>query len=181
MLASWRSSSPPSWPVRARDGLHGSAARLQGRLIAGDEGLRGRAADDLGEDIEREVLEVLEADARLAHVELLAGLRPGLAEPLLLVGIAVDEAQMERHVILLGGEAHVGERLAGVAVVAGGEHPMRHVVADHAVLHALLDALPVEVLDDDGAHGLERGAAVGGELAEVLLDGVGLALHGGGV
>ena len=69
------------------------------------------------------------------------------------------------------------QRLLGVAVVARRVHPVRHVVADHAVLDSFLVIL-VEVLEHDLANGLDGFAPVLGQFGEVLFNGGRFALHG---
>ena len=128
--------------------------------------------------VQREIIGGLEADAGLAHVELLSGLGPFGGELLVEVALAVNAHEVEGHVVLLRAQPGVAEGLARVAVVAGREDRVRDGVADHAVLHALHDAR-VEVFADDGADALEIGAAAGGEGGEVGGDGGGLGLHGG--
>ena len=54
---------------------------------------------------------------------------------------------------------------------------MRHVVADHAVLHAFLVIL-VEVLENDLANRFEGLPAIFGQFREVLFDGCGFNFHG---
>ncbi len=130
-------------------------------MIAGDVVLDGEAAEAIGEDIEGEVLDFLEADAALAHIEFLAAFGPGLFEAGTFGGVGVMAHEVEGAVVFLGGEAAVGEGLAGVAVVACGEDAMGDIVADHAVLHAFLE-LGVEVGEDDLADGFEELAAFRG-------------------
>jgi hypothetical protein len=59
-----------------------------------------QAAQDFGDDAEREVFNAPEADADLADVELLSSFLPRLVKPLrVLAGV-----EIERHVLLLRGE-----------------------------------------------------------------------------
>src|SRR6185503_13138025 len=48
-------------------------ARVHQRLVVRGPGPRGHAPERFADDLERHVVELLEADAGLAHVELLAG------------------------------------------------------------------------------------------------------------
>jgi hypothetical protein len=53
---------------------------------------------------------------------------------------------------------------------------VRHVIADHPVLHPFLEER-IEVLADDRAHFLDGGPPVGRQFGEVLLNGGGRAFH----
>src|SRR5262245_50079792 len=64
-------------------------------LLDGYPGVR------LTHDIEGQVVELLEPDAALAHVELLAALGPAVLEPSRVVVVAVDAHEVQRHVVLL--------------------------------------------------------------------------------
>src|SRR5262245_28918188 len=73
-------------------------------LVLREVCVHGDAGDGLAHDVEREVVEGLEADARLAHVELLPGVAVGLLEPGARRGIAVYAHQVEGHVPFLRGD-----------------------------------------------------------------------------
>src|SRR5436309_12087807 len=89
---------------------------LPAPLVDRDVGLRGRAGDELADGVERQVVELLEADARLPHVELLAGLLERLPQPALLPRVAVGAHQVESVVVLLRGERGVAQGLAVVGI-----------------------------------------------------------------
>ncbi len=65
------------------------------------------ARDLIADDVERQVFEPLGTDARLAHVERLAGLEVGLAEPGLVVGTHARAIQIQGVVVLLRREGDV--------------------------------------------------------------------------
>ena len=114
------SSRPPSSsPSPASCGPHCSAWRPRSAATKSSTGTRAIASSM---SVEREVLEVLEAHAGLAHVELLARLLPLVLEPLAVLLVAVDAHQVERHVVLLGGEA---TRRAAAASGRSGSRPGR--------------------------------------------------------
>ena len=116
--------------------------------------------DDVADDLERGVLELLQADAAAAHVELPARLGPRVLEPRALGLVVVDAHEVDRHGALLAGERGHEQRLLRVAVIAARPDAVRHGVADHAVEHAFFIVL-VEVLEDDLAERLDARAAVG--------------------
>ena len=78
--------------------------------------------------------------------------------------------------VLLRRQAREGERLFGIAVITGRVNTVRHVVADHAVLHALLVSFR-QVLEDDGTDRFEHLAPIGRQRGKVLVDRFGLALN----
>src|ERR1043166_2239717 len=153
------------------------AGRLEDRFVVDDVLPRRDAGDRLSDRVERKVLDLLEADARLSHVELFSRLGPLLAEPFLVFRVAVEAHHVNGHVVFLGGETGERQRLLGVAMIARGIKFVRHKVADHAVLDPFLEVL-VEVLENDVANLLDRAAAIGRERCEVILNAGGFADHG---
>src|SRR5262245_37189416 len=82
--------------------LQTSAVRLSpGLSVHIDPFLYRHFADRLADDIERKVVQSLEADARLSHVELLAARLELGAEPLLRGLVTVHAHQVDRHVVFL--------------------------------------------------------------------------------
>ena len=80
-----------------------------------------------------------------------------------MIGAAVEAHQINGHVVFLRGEAGKRQRLFRIAMIAGGINAVRHIVADHSVLHSLLIAL-AKVLEDHLPHSLNRRPAVRGQL-----------------
>lgn len=80
---------------------------------------------------------------------------------------------------LLRGESGEGQGLFGIAMVSSGINPVRDVVADHAVLHALLEIF-VEMGEDDLADRLDGMATVFGQGGQIRSDSGCGALHGEG-
>src|SRR5882672_5188190 len=158
------SNATPTAPISVASGLalmgrspakaSGSGAPLgtgarAGPLRDGDVGVHGYAGDHLADDLERQVVGGLEADAGLAHVESLAGLLEAVAEPPGPLRVAVRGHKVERRVVLVGHDARVAER---VAIVGGRVRAQRHFVADHAAAHRFLVAAR-QVLPHHVAHG----------------------------
>src|SRR5207253_10449606 len=76
----------------------------------------------------------------------------------------------------LGGQRGEAEWLTGIAVVPRREELERHDIGDHAVLHDLLEPVG-QVLEDQLADGVDGVAAVGRQFRQVLVNGLGFALH----
>jgi len=61
-------------------------------------------------------------------------------------------------------------------VIAGGEHAVGHVIADHAVLHSLFVVF-VEVCQKNLAHGFQRRPPLHGQPGKILRHVCHFALH----
>ncbi len=97
----------------------------------------GTRATSFSNDVERQVVERLEPDARLPHVELLAASLELGPEPLLRLLVAVDSHQIDSHVVLLRRQRDIAERMSVVGV---WESRQRHAVHQHARAHGFLDS-----------------------------------------
>jgi len=72
-----------------------------GCLVGGNEFLHGDSFDGLPNDFQWHVLQFAESDARLAHIQFLAGLLPGITKPNGLHLITVVAEQIHRDMVLL--------------------------------------------------------------------------------
>ena len=157
--------------------LVGLGARaLHDRFVVRDPLLHGDAPQRVADHFEGQVFELLEPDAALAHVELLAGLGPSVAEPRFLGTLAIDRHHVERHVVLLRRQTCKRQRLLRVAVIACRIETMWHVIADHPVLHPLFVVL-VDALQDHLSYGGDGDPAIFRQLGQILFDCRRLALH----
>ena len=111
-----------------------------------------------------QVLQLPEADARLAHVEPLASRLVAVDEPPLGVGVAVDVHEMYRDVALLGRDTRIAQ---GVSVVRLRISLKGHDVGDHAEVHYLLVAVR-EVGEDHIPHRGDGLSPLRGQLVQVL-------------
>lgn len=134
--------------------------RAVGFVIA-DVFLGRGLGDGFAEDIEGDLLQTLEPDATLAHVEFLAGSFPIGFERLSIRVGEIEAGEVDRHMGLLRGEPGKGQGLLGIAVVSGRINPVWDVIADHAVLHALFEIF-VEMGKNDFTDGLDGMATVFG-------------------
>lgn len=158
-------------------GLRGGTGALG--LVVVDDFLGGAAAEGGFEGGEGEVVEGFEADAALAHVELLARGAPGGLELFAGGGVEVEGHEVDGEVVFLRGQGGDGQRLARVAVIAGGVDGVGDEVADHAVLDPLGD-VRFEAVSEEVADLGEHGASVGWEGGEVVVGGGVGGLGGGG-
>ena len=138
--------------------MSGSRRRTR-RFVAGDELRRRRGGDELADRGQGQVVQRLEADAALAHVEPFAGPRECILERLGAGRRLVGAGEVERIVMLLRREPRVAERLAvvGIGIAREGQD-----IGDHAVPHRLLVALR-QVLAHQIPHRLHDRPPFGGE------------------
>src|SRR5262245_46285313 len=169
--AGWRPRPKRRWSRRSGPELLPRACLLRHL----DELLHRHRARDVGDHVQRQVVERLEADAGLAHVELLPRRLEARGQLLLHGTFCVAAHEIERHVVLLASDRGVAQRLAVVRVGIDREG---HVPRDHPPGERLLVALG-QVLVDELPEFHERCAAVFGEPLEILGHGTGvILLHG---
>ena len=87
-------------------------------LIKRDELLDRHPANRLSDNVQRHVFELPKPHARLAHVQLLAGLGPRFAKPGIVLRVAVNAHEINAHVILLRCQPPKRQRLRGIAVIS---------------------------------------------------------------
>src|SRR5215213_606025 len=89
---------------------------LPALFVRGDVRIDGCARDDIGDDVERQIVERAEADARFPHIELFAGPRETFFQLLLLRRMAVHRHYIELQVVLLCRYREVAQWLSVVRV-----------------------------------------------------------------
>src|SRR5687768_4688377 len=109
---------PPGSLATLRDDMTGrSPGRVTSSLLRAiplvdlDELLRRGARDHVAESVQRQVVERLEAQTRLSHVHLLAGVGERVFECLPLQRIRVCAHEVQREVVLLRRERNIAEWL----------------------------------------------------------------------
>src|SRR5262249_34021678 len=133
------------------------------------------ARDGFGDDVDRNVVERLEPEARLPHVEVLAVRLEAVRETLRLRRIAVRGHQVERVMVLLRRDRGVAERFAVVGVRKDAQW---HRIGDDTPAHLLRVTLRQVLVDERTKFLDDRGMVVGQRL-QVLGDGLRLALEHG--
>src|SRR5690349_14649544 len=127
-------------PTRMTSAVSGIAPlrRLATRCLEDrDPLLDGHARDQLTDDTELKVVCAPKANARFAHIQLLAGLGECIAKALLMSLVAVGGHEVERVIALLRGEGDVPECLS----VRHGKSRGRHAINNHSTSHRLFVAV----------------------------------------
>ena len=138
-------------------------------LVARDVLVGRRRGDQVADDVERDVLEPLEAHAALPHVELQPGAREAVAQATLVLRVHVHAHEVQRVVTLLRGERDVAER---PLVVRVGIARQRHLPRDAAPRERLLVAVGHAAAYGVAHRGHDR-ATLHGKRGEILGDGRG--------
>src|SRR3954463_15031021 len=94
-------------------------------LVGGDEVVDGEPADRLGDDVERDVVEVAQLDGDLAAAQRAPGRAPGVVEPPPHRRVEVQPHEEQRHVGLALAETSDDERprLPAARTAVGGDGP----------------------------------------------------------
>ena len=154
----------------------GQCLPTTGRLGELDPSVHRDTRDDLTNGIECQIACRLEANTRLAHVELLTRRLEAVRQASRERAITVDGHQVQRQVRLLRRQRYVPQRVSVVGVSVPDEGHLLH-------QHALADGLLVsrgKVPLNLSPYALDFWSSIGGELCEELLNGRarGLWSHG---
>ena len=124
------------------------------------------SGNGLADEVHGQLVDRLEADTRLAHVEPLAGLDVGILEPFGLAFVHIDRMQIHGHVVLLRCQRGIEKRLLVVGV---GKDLERDLVRDHAPRHCFDNAVG-KVGHDGVAHFGDRDPAIVGKSTQIIFD-----------
>lgn len=154
----------------------GQCLPTTGRLGELDPSVHRDTRDDLTNGIECQIACRLEANTRLAHVELLTRRLEAVRQASRERAITVDGHQVQRQVRLLRRQRYVPQRVSVVGVSVPDEG---HVLHQHALADGLLVSrgkVPLNL----SPYALDFWSSIGGELCEELLNGRarGLWSHG---